>query len=214
MPSLGAGLLADAVLVQPAAQAAGGQGRRLDHFLKEPAHGLGLCACGWVPPAPRRPCRLSRSFAALSRDIAGDRRAAQPQVNAILHHRSSRTGVILASLRIWSSRRPRTTSVKIRVLNVSWKELTRICTVRPWSSIIASSFARSTSDEFGLPGGQPFGVLIGDYEIRHRMSPIILTTTWRPEHISGVAAAAFAPFIAAAHPSLLELTVSPIWNGP
>ena len=55
-------------------------------------------------------------------------------------------------------------------------------------------------------GGLPFGALLGDYELRHRPSPDNPTDDIRPLlSMSSVAAAAFAPFIAGAHPNLLEL---------
>jgi type VI secretion system protein ImpD len=67
-------------------------------------------------------------------------------------------------------------------------------------------FRKVYTEEFGVPGGEPFGVLLGDYQVRHRPGP---------EHrindvdvlsgIARVAAAAFAPFICGAHPSLLGL---------
>src|SRR5207248_32237 len=90
--------------------------------------------------------------------------------------------------------------------NVSWKELTRDLTVRALEFDQSQLFKKVYSDEFGTPGGEPFGILLGDYEIRHRMSaehPYNDLETL--DAVAGVAAASFAPFIAAAHPSLLEL---------
>ena len=51
-----------------------------------------------------------------------------------------------------------------------------------------------TSTSFG---GEPFGVLIGDYEFSHHSQDVALL-----EKISAIAAAAHAPFIAAASPQL------------
>lgn len=96
-------------------------------------------------------------------------------------------------------------NLKVRLLNLAWKELAR--DVQRTTEFDQSQlFRKIYSEEFDTPGGEPFGVLIGDYEIHPRASaahPIddvsVLAT------VSQVAAAAFAPFIAAAHPSMLEL---------
>ena len=52
--------------------------------------------------------------------------------------------------------------------------------------------------EFGSPGGAPYGALIGDYEFENHPDDIALL-----ENVSGVAAAAFCPFLSAASPKLL-----------
>ncbi|MCY2968994.1 MAG: type VI secretion system contractile sheath large subunit, partial [Planctomycetota bacterium] len=54
------------------------------------------------------------------------------------------------------------------------------------------------SEEFDMPGGQPFGLLIGNYEFDVTPRDTELLTG-----ISIVAAAAFAPFVAAAGPEIL-----------
>lgn len=54
--------------------------------------------------------------------------------------------------------------------------------------------------EYGTPGGFPYGVLIGDYEIGNNPTDISFL-----QSMSGIAASAFAPFIASAAPSLLGL---------
>src|SRR5262249_28581809 len=55
------------------------------------------------------------------------------------------------------------------------------------------------------PGGQPFGVLLGDFALRHRPGPGSADDMRPLMNMSSVAAAAFAPFIAGVHPQLLEL---------
>ena len=56
-------------------------------------------------------------------------------------------------------------------------------------------FKRVYEDEFGTLGGEPFGMLVGGYEFTAEPKDVRLLA-----HISGVAAAAFAPFIAGASP--------------
>ena len=110
------------------------------------------------------------------------------------------------SLRFLVEQTPEGSNVKIKVLNASWRELTRDLTVRSLEFDQSDLFRKVYNDAFGTPGGEPFSVLLGDYEIRHRSSaehPYNDLETL--DAISGVAAAAFAPFIASAHPSILEL---------
>ena len=61
-------------------------------------------------------------------------------------------------------------------------------------------FKKIYEDEFGTPGGEPYGVMLGDYEFSNHPEDIELLTK-----ISGVAAAAFCPFISAASHNLLGL---------
>jgi type VI secretion system protein ImpC len=61
-------------------------------------------------------------------------------------------------------------------------------------------FKKIYEEEYGTFGGFPFSLLVGDYEFgRHPQDMALL------EKISGVAAAAHAPFIAAASPRLFDM---------
>ena len=87
-------------------------------------------------------------------------------------------------------------NLKIRVLNLSKREL--------WKDMAKSvEFDQSTvfkaiyENEFGTPGGEPYGCLVGDYEFSNSFEDMELL-----QGIAGVSAAAFAPFIAAASPHL------------
>ena len=53
--------------------------------------------------------------------------------------------------------------------------------------------------EYGTAGGEPFGLLVGDYEFSHRDEDVALL-----RYVGEVAAAAHAPFIAAADPALFD----------
>src|SRR5262249_22136451 len=67
-------------------------------------------------------------------------------------------------------------------------------------------FRKIYSEEFGTPGGEPFGVLLGDFEIHRQPGPGHPTDDLGTlASIAPVAAAAFCPFLAAAHPSLFDL---------
>jgi type VI secretion system protein ImpC len=61
-------------------------------------------------------------------------------------------------------------------------------------------FKKIYEEEYGTFGGNPFSVLVGDYEFgRHPQDMALL------EKLSGVAAAAHAPFISAASPRLFDM---------
>jgi len=88
------------------------------------------------------------------------------------------------------------TQLKIRLFNVSKKDLLKDLE-RAAEFDQSSLFKKTYEEEYGTFGGQPFGAMIGDYEFTNHPQDIALL-----EKISGVAAAASAPFIAAASPQL------------
>lgn len=147
----------------------------------------------------------------LVRDIARLDEVISLQVNEILHHpdfqalesawrgleylwRTRRT--LLADV----SGRDTVPEVEIRLLSVTKKELRR-------DFEDAIEFDQSTlfkiiyEQEFGTPGGHPYGLLIANYDFSAHSSDIELLT-----QLSGVGAAAFCPVIAAASPSLLGVS--------
>jgi type VI secretion system protein ImpC len=84
------------------------------------------------------------------------------------------------------------TSLKLRVLNISKRELGRDLS-RAIEFDQSQLFKKIYENEFGTPGGEPYGAIIGDYEwINH---PDDLETL---RLMSNIAAGAFAPFITAA----------------
>jgi type VI secretion system protein ImpC len=91
------------------------------------------------------------------------------------------------------------TSLKLRVINWSKRELFRDMS-RATEFDQSQLFKKIYESEFGTPGGQPYGALIGDYEFTNHPEDI---DTLRL--VSNVAAAAFAPFISAASSRLLGL---------
>jgi type VI secretion system protein ImpC len=84
------------------------------------------------------------------------------------------------------------TSLKIRVLNASKRDLTRDLT-RAVEFDQSQLFKKIYENEFGTPGGEPYGTFIGDYEWTNHPDDV---ETLRL--ISNVAAGAFAPFVSAA----------------
>ena len=87
-------------------------------------------------------------------------------------------------------------NLKIRVLNVSKKELSRDLS-KAVEFDQSQLFKTIYENEFGTPGGEPYGALIGDYEFTRSYEDVMLL-----RGISGVAAAGFCPFISAASPTM------------
>ena len=91
------------------------------------------------------------------------------------------------------------TSLKLRVLNLPKRELLRDLT-RAVEFDQSQLFKQIYESEFGTPGGEPYGALIGDYEWTNHPDDI---ETLRL--VSNIAAGAFAPFISAAGARLFGL---------
>ena len=91
--------------------------------------------------------------------------------------------------------------LKIRVLNISKKELGgTIKKFKGTSWDQSPLFRKLYEDEFGTPGGQPYGVLIGDYFFDHSPPDVEILSG-----MSQIAAAAHAPFITGTSPRLFGL---------
>lgn len=86
--------------------------------------------------------------------------------------------------------------LKLRMLNISKRELFKDLD-KAVEFDQSQIFKKLYEDEFGMPGGEPFGALIGDYEMTNHPEDIDML-----EKISGVCAAAHCPFISAADPAL------------
>jgi type VI secretion system ImpC/EvpB family protein len=179
----------------------------LDRFLHEPSPARALAL--WLglddPAVPRpTPAEITRR---LSRDIARIDELLATQLNAILHHASfQKLEASWRGLAYLVNKLPENDSVKIRVLSVSWAEVVGDQS-RALEFDQSQLFRKVYDAEFGHPGGEPFGILLGDYEIHHRPSaeyPFDDIETL--SKISGVAAAAFAPFLAGVHPSFFGLS--------
>lgn len=91
------------------------------------------------------------------------------------------------------------TELKLKVLNVSKRELFKDLD-RAVEFDQSQMFKKLYENEFGTPGGEPYGALIGDYEFTNHPEDVDLLGK-----MSNVAAAAFCPFVSAAAPSLFGL---------
>lgn len=91
------------------------------------------------------------------------------QLNQVLH--APRVQQIEASWRGLLSlvaTTPEDAAVKIRVLDVTWKELADDAN-RAIEFDQSQFFQKVYEDEFGKPGGQPYGLVLADYQISHRV---------------------------------------------
>jgi type VI secretion system protein ImpC len=91
--------------------------------------------------------------------------------------------------------------LKIRVLNISKAELGKTLSSYEGTAWDQSPvFRQIYTSEYSTYGGEPFGCLVGDYEFDNSPPDVALL-----RNMAQISAAAHAPFIAAAGPSLLGM---------
>jgi type VI secretion system protein ImpC len=133
---------------------------------------------------------LSRTF---DQAIAAIDRKLSTQLNAIMHDpKFLKLEGSWRGLHYLVQNSETGTSMKIRVLNASKRDLTRDLT-KAVEFDQSQLFKKIYENEFGTPGGEPYGALIGDYEWTNHPDDV---ETLRL--VSNIAAGAFAPFISAA----------------
>ena len=133
---------------------------------------------------------LSRTF---ERAIAAIDRKLSVQLNAIMHDpKFTKLEGSWRGMHHLVMNSETGTSLKIRALNITKRELNRDLT-KAVEFDQSQLFKKIYENEFGTPGGEPYGALIGDYEWTNHPDDV---DTLRL--ISNVAAGAFAPFISAA----------------
>ncbi len=142
---------------------------------------------------------IDYAVAAIDHDI-------NDQLNAIIHHpklqklEASWRGLWYLALQMEDVR-----NAKLKLLDITWAEVSRDIE-RSLEFDQSQLFNKIYNEEYGTPGGEPYGVIIGDYEVRHQPGPgypydDIATL----EGLAEIAAAAFSPFIAGASCELFGL---------
>ncbi len=91
------------------------------------------------------------------------------------------------------------TQMKIKVLNASKKELAKDL-AKAVEFDQSDTFKRIYENEFGIAGGEPYGALVGDYEITNHPEDLEFLTS-----MSNIAAASYAPFLTAANSKMFGL---------
>jgi len=127
------------------------------------------------------------------RAIAEIDRKVSEQLNAVMHHeRFLKLEGSWRGLQYLVKNSETGGSLKLRLLQASKRELSRDLQ-RATEFDQSQLFKKLYENEFGMPGGEPYGALIGDYEWTNHPDDV---ETLRL--VSNVAAASFAPFISAA----------------
>jgi len=124
------------------------------------------------------------------------------QVNLILHHEDfQKLEGTWRGLHHLINNTETDETLKIRVFNINKKELGK--TIKKFKGTAwdqSPLFKKIYEDEYGTPGGEPYGCLIGDYHFNHTAPDIEIMSG-----MAQIAAAAHAPFIAGSDPTLLNM---------
>jgi len=124
------------------------------------------------------------------------------QLNAIMHHEEfTKLEGAWRGLFHLVSNTESDSELKIKVMNISKKDLFKTLSNSKganWDQ--GPMFKKLYEQEFGTPGGQPYGCLVGDFEFDHSTQDILTL-----RELSRIAAAAHCPFISAAGPKLLGM---------
>src|SRR2546423_2105795 len=142
---------------------------------------------------------VTRTISAMIAEI--DKKLSE-QINLILHHEDFKAlEGTWRGLHHLVNNTETDEMLKIRVLNVSKLDLKK--TLKKFEGTAwdqSPLFKKLYEDEFGSPGGQPYGALIGDYFFDHSPEDVKMLG-----NIGQVAAAMHAPFIAGAAPTVLGM---------
>jgi len=127
------------------------------------------------------------------------------QLDAILHHPALQRLEALWRGTWWLLDSIEDATVLVRILDVRWNELARDIE-RALDFDQTALFDMIYSQEFGMPGGKPYGVLVCDQDITHRLGKGSKVDDIEViEGLMEVAAAAFCPIIVGVDPSMLAL---------
>jgi type VI secretion system protein ImpD/type VI secretion system protein ImpC len=179
----------------------------LADFIRDDTGALGSWfGCDEVPTLRDDPSRLR---AMIDRDIVAIDELIAVQLDSVLHH--PRLQRLEGSWRglAWFVRgfEPRK-HLRFAVLNASWRDLERdIARANEFDQ--SNVFRFIYESEFGRAGGDPFGLLVIDHELRHRPRTRAAVDAAPVDDVSlmsalaSIAAAAFVPIVLGAAPALL-----------
>lgn len=131
------------------------------------------------------------------------------QLNEIMHHEAfQKLEASWRGLNYLVMNTETSGMLKLRLLNITQKEL--LSDLEKATEFDQSNlFKKVYEEEYGTFGGNPYSLLIGDFEATRHPQDISLL-----EKISHVAAAAHAPFITAASPKLFDMDSFTELSGP
>jgi type VI secretion system protein ImpC len=138
--------------------------------------------------------------------IAAIDRKLSEQVNAIMHHEDfQQLESAWRGLHYLVNNTETDETLKIKVMNISKKEMAK--TLKKFRGTAwdqSPVFKKIYEEEYGQFGGEPYGLLIGDYYFDHSPQDVQLLGD-----LAQIAAAAHAPFIASAAPTVFGMDS---WN--
>ncbi len=134
--------------------------------------------------------------------IAAIDRKLTEQVNLILHHEDFQAlEAAWRGLHYLVNNTETDETLKIKVFNISKKEMGR--TLKKFRGTAwdqSPIFKKIYEEEFGQFGGEPYGLLVGDYYFDHSPQDVQLLGD-----LAQVAAGAHAPFLAAGAPTVMQM---------
>ncbi len=156
--------------------------------------GLSLDYPEFVDPRPRR---TAEAFVAMLDGML------TRQVNVVIHHPEFQAlEAAWRGLHFLVRRTDSDSLLKIRAIDIGKRELAR--TLRKFRGTAwdqSPIFRKIYEEEYGQFGGEPFGILVGDYTFDHHPEDVQLLSD-----MAKIAAAAHAPFLTGAAPSVMQMT--------
>ena len=142
------------------------------------------------------------AIASIQGIIAEIDRKLTEQVNEIIHHEDfSKLEGAWRGMHYLVTNTETDEKLKIRFMPISKKEIGKVLKKYKGTAWDQSPlFKKVYEEEFGTPGGSPYGCLVGDYEFDHSPPDIEIL-----QGMAQISAAAHSPFITAAAPTLLNM---------
>src|SRR6266496_2070533 len=142
---------------------------------------------------------VTRTISAIIAEI--DRKLSE-QINLIMHHEDFKAlEGTWRGLRYLVNNTETDEMLKIRVLNLSKNDLKK--TLKKFEGTAwdqSPLFKKLYEEEFGTPGGSPYGCLIGDYYFDHSPEDVKMLG-----NVAQISAAMHSPFIAGVAPSVMAM---------
>jgi type VI secretion system protein ImpD len=161
---------------------------------------------GVLPRSASGSTAARRAAAHIDRLIAGIDAAVSRQVDAVLHAPAfQRLEATWRGLSLLVGVATQIRQARLRVLDVTWAEIGRDFD-QAIEADQSNLFRLIYSDEIGMPGGQPTGLMVADYAVSHRTgagSGVDDITIL--QGLASIGAAAFCPIILGVAPALLDL---------
>lgn len=186
--------------------------KALAAFLEEPDPRVALRKwLGGPLPAGDGAERRQALRALIDRDIAALDALAGEQIDAILHHpQFKRLEAAWRGVGYLLDQAEDDEKVVVRLFGATWAELGRDFS-RASEFDQSALFAKVYSEEYGMPGGLPYGLLLCDHPVRHHHRAGAAQEAPGDDigtlsGIAEVAAAAFSPCVVGAAPELFGVT--------